>query len=69
MILACGRYPDEPAETRRARRKKEKGEPAMNENEIGRIIVHKKLGFLLNFGAAVMKEGITRTVNGLEEDR
>ncbi len=30
---------------------------------------HKKLGFLLNFGAAVMKEGITRTVNGLEEGR
>jgi GxxExxY protein len=28
-----------------------------------------KLGFLLNFGAAIMKEGITRTVNGLEEDR
>jgi len=28
-----------------------------------------KLGFLLNFGAAVMKEGITRTVNGLEEGR
>ncbi len=28
-----------------------------------------KLGFLLNFGAAVMKEGITRTVNGLDESR
>ena len=26
-----------------------------------------KLGFLLNFGAAVMKDGITRTVNGLDE--
>jgi len=26
-----------------------------------------KLGFLLNFGAALMKEGIVRTVNGLEE--
>jgi GxxExxY protein len=26
-----------------------------------------KLGFLLNFGAAVMKDGITRTVNGLAE--
>lgn len=26
-----------------------------------------KLGFLLNFGAAVMKDGITRTVNGLGE--
>ena len=30
---------------------------------------HKKLGFLLNFGAAVMKDGITRTVNGLDEGR
>jgi len=28
-----------------------------------------KLGFLLNFGAALMKDGITRTVNGLEEDK
>jgi len=28
-----------------------------------------KLGFLLNFGAAIMKEGITRTVNGLDETR
>jgi GxxExxY protein len=27
-----------------------------------------KLGFLLNFGAALMKNGITRAVNGLEED-
>ncbi len=27
-----------------------------------------KLGFLLNFGSALMKEGITRTVNGLEEE-
>jgi GxxExxY protein len=26
-----------------------------------------KLGFLLNFGAALMKEGITRTVNALPE--
>jgi GxxExxY protein len=26
-----------------------------------------KLGFLLNFGAALMKEGITRAVNGLPE--
>lgn len=26
-----------------------------------------KLGFLLNFGTAVMKDGITRTVNGLAE--
>jgi len=30
-------------------------------------LAHKKLGFLLNFGAALMKEGITRTVNGLPE--
>ena len=28
-----------------------------------------KLGFLLNFGAAVMKDGITRTVNGLDEGK
>jgi len=26
-----------------------------------------KLGFLLNFGEAMMKNGITRTVNGLQE--
>jgi hypothetical protein len=26
-----------------------------------------KLGYLLNFGAVVMKSGITRCVNGLEE--
>ena len=25
-----------------------------------------KLGYLLNFGEALMKKGITRTVNGLE---
>ncbi len=30
-------------------------------------LAHKKLGFLLNFGAAMMKEGITRAVNGLAE--
>jgi GxxExxY protein len=28
-----------------------------------------KLGFLLNFGDALMKRGITRAVNGLEENR
>jgi GxxExxY protein len=28
-----------------------------------------KLGFLLNFGAALMREGIMRVVNGLEEHR
>jgi len=27
----------------------------------------KKLGFLLNFGEAMMKDGIARAVNGLEE--
>ena len=27
-----------------------------------------KLGFLLNFGEALMKTGITRAVNGLDED-
>jgi len=27
-----------------------------------------KLGFLLNFGESLMKMGITRAVNGLEED-
>jgi len=27
-----------------------------------------KLGFLLNFGAALMRDGITRAVNGLEDD-
>ena len=28
-----------------------------------------KLGYLLNFGAAMMKEGICRIVNGLEDER
>jgi GxxExxY protein len=28
-----------------------------------------KLGFLLNFGEALMKDGITRIVNGLPEGR
>ncbi len=27
-----------------------------------------KLGYLLNFGAALMKDGIVRAVNGLDED-
>jgi len=27
-----------------------------------------KLGFLLNFGEALMKQGITRAVNGLDDD-
>ncbi|MBI3958772.1 MAG: GxxExxY protein [Chloroflexi bacterium] len=30
-------------------------------------LTDKKLGYLLNFGEALMKEGITRSVNGLEE--
>ena len=29
----------------------------------------RKLGYLLNFGEAVLKEGITRCVNGLEDSR
>ena len=32
-----------------------------------RLIGHK-LGYLLNFGEALMKNGITRTVNGLEDE-
>lgn len=28
-----------------------------------------KLGFLLNFGEALMKRGITRVVNGLDDER
>ena len=32
-------------------------------------LTHLKLGFLVNFGAAVMKEGIARTVTGLDEGR
>ena len=32
-----------------------------------RLMGHK-LGFLLNFGEALMKRGITRAVNGLEDD-
>ena len=52
----------------------------MRENDIGREVVHadaaiqthlrladEKLGFLPNFGAALMKDGIVRAVNGLEE--
>jgi GxxExxY protein len=30
-------------------------------------LTDKKLGYLLNFGEALMKDGITRSVNGLEE--
>jgi GxxExxY protein len=32
-------------------------------------LTNLKLGYLLNFGAALMKEGIVRAVNGLEESR
>ena len=32
------------------------------------MTVELKLGFLLNFGAALMKEGIKRIVNGLAEE-
>jgi hypothetical protein len=46
----------------------------MHENEIGTVIVEKqpltylrltgiKLGYLLNFGEALMKDGITRTIH------
>lgn len=31
-------------------------------------LTKKRLGYLLNFGAAVMKEGIVRAVNGLQEE-
>jgi len=30
-------------------------------------LTNNKLGYLLNFGEALMKNGITRSVNGLEE--
>ncbi|MBU8914072.1 MAG: GxxExxY protein [Spirochaetales bacterium] len=36
----------------------------MNENQVGTIIVELKLGYLLNFGEALMKDGITRIING-----
>ena len=32
-------------------------------------LTNRKLGFLLNFGKALMKDGITRAVNGLDEDQ
>jgi hypothetical protein len=48
----------------------------MTENEIGKIVVdtglgvHRDLGpFLLNFGEALMKRGITRAVNGLDDSQ
>ncbi len=44
----------------------------MDENDIGREVVDAaiavmRLGYLLNFGEAMMRRGITRTVNGLPE--
>jgi GxxExxY protein len=30
-------------------------------------LADKRLGLLINFGAAILKEGIHRVVNGLEE--
>ena len=30
-------------------------------------LTNTKLGYILNFGAGLMKDGITRTVNGLKE--
>jgi hypothetical protein len=43
----------------------------MDENEIGTIVVdcavkltNLKLGYLLNFGDELMKNGITRIING-----
>ena len=30
------------------------------------VLAKRRLGYLLNFGAALMKEGIVRAVNGLE---
>ncbi len=29
-----------------------------------RVVIGLKLGYLLNFGAALMKDGITRTIHG-----
>ncbi len=31
------------------------------------LLTYLKLGFLLNFGASLMKDGISRIVNGLED--
>ncbi len=42
----------------------------MNENDIGRIVVdcavhmHMELGYLLNFGEELMKNGVSRILNG-----
>jgi hypothetical protein len=43
----------------------------MTENEIAKIVVdaafqvHKRLGLLINFGAELIRDGISRVVNGL----
>ena len=45
----------------------------MNENEIARTVVdcavnlHMELGLLLNFGEALMKDGISRIIDGTIE--
>ena len=45
----------------------------MKENEIAKVVVdaayrvHTKLGLLINFGAPLIKQGISRIVNGLED--
>ena len=45
----------------------------MNENEIAKVVVdaaycvHTKLGLLINFGAPLIKQGLSRIVNGLED--
>ena len=38
----------------------------MSENEIARMVVDAAVH--VNFGAALMKDGITRVVNGLHEE-
>ncbi len=40
--------------------------PGLLESVYERALAHE-LGLLLNFGAALMKDGIVRCVNGLEE--
>ena len=42
----------------------------MDENQIGDVVVDTAIAvYLLNFGEALMKDGITRTVNGLVNNR
>jgi hypothetical protein len=41
----------------------------MKENQIGKLkLKGLKLGFVLNFGSNLMKDGIERIVNGLQEE-